>query len=190
MANPNDPTVANFFEVFTPGDIHFGDTTWLMNSFCADAGPAAHPTRPTVGIASAAGGASLGPQFEGQTKIKGLFDQLFMSFPNLQYATSPPSCYSGDQNTIIVQTLLTTGGYTQPWFPGTHPAYSKPLSDIEASGKSSKVPACAVFSFNPTATGDNTIVRLAIYMDRWQLSVDLWPGTPQPRYSRRPFPAP
>jgi hypothetical protein len=188
MANPNDPTVANFFNVFDPTNAHYQDIPWLMNNFCAEAGPPGHPTRPTVGIAGAAGG--IGPQFAGTQKVTDLFTQLTISFPNLKYATSGPFCYSGDQYTIIVQTLLSTGGYTQPWFPGNHYAYSKPLSDSEPSGKNSQVPTCAVFSFNPPVTGDNSIVRLAIYMDRWQMSVDLWPGTPQPRYSRRPFPIP
>jgi hypothetical protein len=56
MANPNDPTVANFFNVFTPGDPHYQGIPWLMNNFCAQAGPPGNPTRPTVGIAGAAGG--------------------------------------------------------------------------------------------------------------------------------------
>jgi hypothetical protein len=188
MANPNDPTVANFFNVFTPGDPHYEDIPWLMNNFCAQAGPPGNPTRPTVGIAGAAGG--IGPQFAGTQKVTDLFTQLITSFPTLRYSTSGPFCYSGDQNTIIVQTLLVTGNYAVPWFPGNHYAYSKPLSDIDASGKSSDVPTCAVFIFNPPVTGDNKIVRLAIYMDRWQMSVDLWPGAPQPRYSGRPFPLP
>lgn len=186
MPSPNDPTVASFLSVFTPGTAHYKNITWLMsNVFCAQNNP---PTRPIVGIAGAASG--LGPQFLGTQKVTDLFVQLTTSFPDLSYTVIPPYCYSDDQNTIIVQAGLNTGAHAAQWFAGGHYAYSKPLSDIDPAGKSSQVPTCAVFIFDPAATGDNKIVRLGIYMDRWQMSVDLWAGTPQPRYTGRPFPHP
>jgi hypothetical protein len=187
MPSPNDPTVADFLKVFTPGSGQYKNIGWLMNNvFCAQNGKS--PTRPVVGIAGAAGG--LGPQFLGTQKVTDLFTQLATSFPDLKYSPTPPHCYSDDQNTIIIQAVLHTGKHAAPWFAGSHYAYSKPLSDIEPAGKSSQVPTCAVFIFDPKATGDNKIVRLGIYMDRWQMSVDLWPGTPHPKYAGRPFPHP
>lgn len=192
MPSPNDPTVAAFLSVFNPGSGRYKDVGWLMSDlFCAEDGnqlAQIPPSRPVVGIAGAASG--LGPQFLGRQKVTDLFTQLTRSFPDLSYAVIAPHCYSDNQNTIIVQAVLNTGRHAAQWFPGGHYAYSKPLSDIDPAGKISQVPTCAVFNFEPAATGDNKIVRLGIYMDRWQMSVDLWQGTPQPKYAGRPFPHP
>jgi hypothetical protein len=191
MPSPNDPTVSNFLKFLDPQDPSYKDINWLMtNVFCAQHG--SPPTRPAVGIAGGASG--LGPQFAGTQHVRDLFAQLTTSFPNLHYAriNNPPApdCYSDDKDTIVIQALLETGPHRAQWFAGSHNAYSKPLSDIEPAGKATAVPTCAVFKFDPKTTGDNKIVRLGIYMDRWQMSIDLWAGTPHPKYAGRPFPHP
>jgi hypothetical protein len=66
-----------------------------------------------------------------------------------------------------------------PWLPVESKSkkihYSKPLSDIlpDPDGKTqSQVPSCAVFAFDAT----NLVKQLGIYMDRWQMAADLYPG--------------
>jgi hypothetical protein len=174
MPSPNDPAVTAFVNFFTPGNVNYRNVNWLgSNVFCANAG--APITRPVVGIASTAGGA--GPQFAGVgpgQPINILFQQLITSFPNLHATVLPPRCYSDDQNTITLQMTLVTGAQSGRWFQPPSPYYSKPLSDIFAAGQSSSTPTCTVFTFNPVATGDNKATRLGIYMDRYQMALDLW----------------
>ena len=180
----NTDTITSFFSVFTPPantNPNYLNLTYLMSLFFQ---PMGSTTAPNVGIASAAGS----PQFTGAVAVRQLFNRLFMSFPNIVYGpvTGTPYCYSSldngvtiEGNTITVQTLLTTGVMAERWFPASHKAYSKPLSDIDldpkAAANSQNRPACAVFSFDPTS---NRISNLAIYFDRWQMAVDLWPGKP------------
>jgi hypothetical protein len=170
MPSPNDPAVTEFVGFFTPGTAHYKDVNWLVNHvFCANAG---NPiTRPVVGIASSAGGA--GPQFPGTGPITTLFQQLITSFQHLRAPILPPRCYSDDLNTITLQMTLVTGAHGVPWFQNP-PYYSKPLSDIFAAGRGSSTPTCTVFTFDPATTGDNKATRLGIYMDRWQMALDLW----------------
>ena len=178
--HPNDPTIAKFFEVFTPGN-KYKKIGWLVaNVFCPDT-----PTPPSVGIAI--GADPMGPQFRGVAAVTKLFKQLTTSFPNLVYwpSSGTPYCYSDDQLTTTIQTTLKTGPHTKPWFAFGDPAYSKPLSDIEPRSQKSIVPTCSVFTFD----SNHKILRLGIYMDRWQMAVDLWPGTPT-KSGIRPFPHP
>jgi hypothetical protein len=63
-----------------------------------------------------------------------------------------------------------------PWNPQTFSSnfYSLPLSGIDPDPKkkaTSQVPACAVFTFDPAS---HMIKQLGVYMDRWQMTADLW----------------
>jgi len=161
----------------------------MPSVFSPDAGTQP-PTTPWVGIANGAG--SLGPQFNGVTAVTALFNQLIATFPNLNYVPAPntPHCYSTNDgntingNTITVQTVLYTGTLQQKWFPRGHKAYSLPLSEIDPDplgAAQSTLPACAVFTFD----ANHLISQLGIYLDRWQMAADLWPGK-----HYRPFPQP
>ncbi len=187
----NTDTITKFFSVFTPPastNPNYLNLPYLMGLFTT-------VNAPNVGIASAAGS----PQFSGVPAVHTLFERLFKCFPNISYGpvTGTPYCYSSSDgqtiqgNTITVQTILTTGVMAERWFSAVSPAYSKPLSDIEIdpSGRanSQNRPACAVFTFDPTT--NNLILNLAIYFDRWQMAVDLWPGKPS-GVSIHAFPAP
>jgi hypothetical protein len=125
---------------------------------------------PSAGIANNAG--PTGPWFTGVGPVTALFEQLCgpgnAAFPQLSYTTVPPFCSNG--NTVIVQATLNTGPHTGSWFRKTSPYYSRPLSDIVAYGASTTVNTCAVFTFDSS----NLIQTLGIYMDRWQMALDLW----------------
>jgi hypothetical protein len=202
----NIDTVKAFFTAFaatpTPAQI----AAFVPNLFSPDT-PAGAPTSPSLGIAGGnqtnanpplSLGPQLGPQFPGQSAIITCFTQIVTSFPASTFTPLPPGspvyCYSSDGNTIAVPAILHTGNQAKgkPWFPYGHPAYSKPLSDIEPDGsQTSDVPACAVFTFDTTAGNPQfRILNLAIFMDRWQMAVDLWPNTGHGKHQPRPFPAP
>ena len=202
----NTDTVNSFFTYFDPTKNNYLPNNPDINSFmktcfAPDAGTKP-PSTPSVGI-----GANVvpqGPQFYGYNAVYAFFDAMISSFPNLNYAAAGPLCYSSkdgnkiDANpVIIVQTILKTGALQAPWLPVDNLSnppqqfYSKPLSDIEVEPdatkkKKSNMPACAVFTFDK----NSYILNLAIYMDRWQVAVDLWRGTPQPKFGGRPFPTP
>jgi hypothetical protein len=86
----------------------------------------------------------------------------------LSYTPIPPYCSNGD--TLIVQATFSTGPQTADWFPKTSQYYSRPLSDIKHHGAQTTVPTCAVF----TLDSSDLIQQLGIYMDRWQMALDLW----------------
>ena len=96
-----------------------------------------------------------------------------MTFAPVQ-PQNPLYLYSDDGQTIGVQTTLTTSGFSgAQWFAQGQPGYSKPLSDMMPTGRSSTPPSYTVFTFD----SNNAIRNLAIFMDRWQMAVDLWqPG--------------
>jgi hypothetical protein len=195
LTNPNLPRLGSFFSFLGTGATSSQDIVSIMQLFSLDfplpIGPSSPPpTSPTLGIAGQ------GPQFIGQSAISAFFNQLITSFPHMTFGPSvfiagsspltPLYCFSADQNTITVQTMLNTQAFKAPWFPATHPAYSKPLSDLEPDRhSSSNVPAYAAFTFD----SNNLILNLAVFMDRWQMAVDLWPGAKGNR-SIRPFPEP
>ena len=52
------------------------------------------------------------------------------------------------------------------------------------------MPACVVFTFDPTVSNNPLIINLAIFMDRWQMAADLWPNTGKGKHQPRPFPTP
>ena len=146
-------------------------------------------------------GPQSGPQFTTPTAVATCFKQIIYSFPHSTFTPFPTAskaifCSSTDGtfNTIIVQATLTTGRHAEQWFPWGSGGYSKPLSDIEPDGnQSANVPACAVFTFDlqsPIATNQYKILNLAIYMDRWQMAADLWPGTVAGKKTLRHFPTP
>ena len=202
----NIDTARAFFTAFaatpTPAQI----AAFVPNLFSPDTPPPpAVPTSPSLGIAggnqtnaNVSLGPQLGPQFPGRSAIITCFTQIVTSFQTSTFTTlpavNPVYCTSLDGNTITVAAILHTGNQAKakPWFPYGHPAYSKPLSDIEPDGnQSSDVPACAVFTFDTTAGNPpNRILNLAIFMDRWQMAVDLWPNTGHGKHQPRPFPAP
>lgn len=197
----NTDTIDSFFNVFglnppppAPALPHWRDVNWMMtNLFSANAGgPPPAPITPGVGIGGGIQN-SMGPQFQGTAAVTTLFNKLIDSFPKLVFAAwpgpAPLYCSSlPDGNTITVQATLSTGTHAKQWFPPTHPAYSKPLSDIVPSqhdARNSSVPVCAVFTFDTTlGNPPNRILNLAFYLDRWQMAVDLWP------HGRFPFPHP
>lgn len=156
-----------FFSVFSPGS---GAGTYknidiLMNDvFCAD-DPAAGI--PWVGIARH------GPQFRGSANVKGLFQQLITTFPDIWWAASTthpeitpvPRLYSNDTYrtpTVGVQTTL-WGTHKSLWFQDAR--YSLPLSAIKPSNKATEAPSFAVFTFG--AKDPTRVSQLAFYMDRY-----------------------
>ena len=155
-------SVTNFFNVFTPGQQNYRDINYLMSNVFSG--------NPTVGIANNAG--PEGPSFTGATQVSDLFNQLCgpgnAAFPQLSYTPVLPYCSNG--NTLIVQATLDTGPQTGDWFSKTSPYYSRPLSDIKHHGAQTTIPTCAVF----TLDSGGLIQGLGIYMDRWQMALDLW----------------
>jgi hypothetical protein len=136
-------------------------------------------------------GPQLGPQFPTPAAVKIVLKQIFVtSFPQATCQPVPDAAtavYCSSGNMIIVQANLNTGKHRAPWFRFGDQAYSKPLSDIEPdNSQNAFVPACAVFTFG----GGSLINNLAIYMDRWQMASDLWPGIKAGKKTNRPFPTP
>jgi hypothetical protein len=200
----NIDTVRAFFAAFAATPTAAQITVFVPNLFSPDT-PAGAPTSPSLGIAggrqtNAAPPLSLGPQagpqFRGRADIITCFTQIVTSFDTSTFTTLPAAnpvfCFSPDGNTITVPAILHTNNHRKPWFQFGHKAYSKPLSDIEPDGTQiSDVPACTVFTFDTTAGNpQNRILNLAIFMDRWQMAVDLWPNTGHGKHQPRPFPAP
>jgi hypothetical protein len=200
----NIDTVNTFFNAFavTPSPPQIA--AFVPNLFSPDT-PAGNPASPSLGIAGGnqtnanpplSIGPQLGPQFQGRSAIITCFTQLVASFRAPTFTTLPPAnpvyCYSPDGNTITVPAILHTDRHVKPWFPFGHVLYSKPLSDLEPDGTQiSDVPACAVFTFDTTGGNPpNRILNLAIFMDRWQMAVDLWPNASRGKHQPRPFPTP
>jgi hypothetical protein len=167
-------TIDNFFSVFDPssGPGIYLDVDYLMDQFSGS---------PKVGIANNA--SPSGPQFSGYVDVSALFTRLFNCFQKLSFKAIPPYCSDTTTKTVIVQATLKTDVMQNKWFqPSDGNFYSKPLSDIVPDGaKKSTIAACVVFTFDAS----NKIDRLGIYMDRWQMAVDLWDGKPA-----HPFPHP
>jgi hypothetical protein len=198
----NTGTVKTFFNYFNPANASYlpnsGDiATFMKTCFVPDAGTTP-PSTPSVGI-----GANVdpkGPQFYGYNAVYAFFEALITSFPNIEYDLVGPLCYSSADATnidanpaIIVPAMLNAGALQAVWLPVDRISkphqqfYSKPLSDLEVEPdktkrKTSTRPSCPVFTFQ-----GNLISTLAIYMDRWQMAVDLWRGTGG---SPRSFPNP
>ena len=174
-------TVDNFFGVVdsTLGG-NYGDVAYLVNSvFCPDDLP--NPTRPSVGITDH------GPNFIGKQEIRGLFTQLFTSFPTLRIQQIPNSqgrFFSRDGQTTAIGIRATfSGEYQAPWFKkdkgkgDKKSHYSKPLSDIaihSASLMSTTIPMFLVFTFgDPSHTSQ--ISQASMYLDRYRFIADLTP---------------
>jgi hypothetical protein len=163
--NSRRKTLANFLDVFNPRKGNYKNIDYLMAKVFSGT--------PSVGIA--AGASPEGPQFDGTDEVRALFTRLTESFPELSFKAIPPYCYSPDTNanTIIVQATLKTGPHQKNWFQkgekDVGKFYSKPLSDVPPNGKQSKVPTCAVFTFD----AKNKVRRLGIYMDRWKMAEEL-----------------
>ena len=186
MANLD--TAKAFFNTFATGNTAPGDIDSLVDTnFSMNASLGISPGQdPQQGPQS-------GPQFQGRDAIKALLKQIIKSFPHatLQPVPTPATAvYCSSGNTIMVQASLSTGKHQRQWFSFDDSNYSKPLSDIEPDkNQSAFVPACAVFTF--TNDGSFNISNLAIYMDRWQMAADLWPGIQSGRKKLgRPFPTP
>jgi hypothetical protein len=157
-------------------------------------------TLPTLGIAAGSDGNNpnqwqgpqLGPQFVGVSDVTACFNQIITSFPKAKFTTLPKGnpVYLQDENQtqVAVPAVLNTGTQQAPWFQAGSKGYSKPLSDIQPdTNQQSIVPACTIFTFD----NSNRITNLAIFMDRWQMAVDLWPNPAKNAKSTvRPFPAP
>ena len=159
--------LSTFFSVFNPssGAATYKNVDILINDvFCAD-DPAAG--LPWVGIARH------GPQFRGSANVKGLFQQLITTFPDIWWAestthpkiTAVPRLYSNDSYatpTVGVQTTL-WGTHKNLWFQDAR--YSLPLSAIKPSNKPTEAPSFAVFTFG--AKDPVRVSQLSFYMDRY-----------------------
>jgi hypothetical protein len=177
-------TLDLFFSVFTAnsGPGTYKNVNTLINSvFCADNAAAGIPW---VGIAHH------GPQFRGATAVRGLYDQIFKSFPDIWWGASTsapaqttapvppvppaPRLYSNDAwapPTVGVQTTL-VGTFQQAWFQD--PArYSLPLSAITPSKNPTNVPSFAVFVFG--APDPTRVSQVSFYMDRYNQMRDVQP---------------
>lgn len=183
MASNMDAVTA-FFTAFASTPNASQITTLVDTYFSASA---------SLGIGSGSDpqlGPQSGPQFPTPDAIKLAFNQIVKSFPHAIFTPFPSAAaavYCSSGNTIIVQAQLNTGKHQKLWFPFGSSAYSKPLSDIEPDGtQNAFVPACAVFTFDTA----QKILNLAIYMDRWQMAVDLWPGIGTGKHPGRHFPTP
>jgi hypothetical protein len=214
----NIDIVKDFFRYFGTTPSAQNIQTYVPLLFSPDT-PAGKPTTPSLGIAAgnqtngSSQGPQIGPQFLGQSAIITCFTQIFVkSFNTATFTTLPANnptfCYSSADGkavdgspVITVPAILHTGNQLEggQWFPYGSPAYSKPLSDIEPDGtQSSDVPACVVFTFDPTVRANPLIYNLAIFIDRWQMAVDLWPGLVpvtglvpgKAKHQPRPFPTP
>jgi hypothetical protein len=139
-------------------------------------------------------GPQAGPQFPDPGAVKLVLKQIITSFPHITFQPVPDAAtavYCSSGNTIMVQASFSTGKHQKPWFHFGHSAYSKPLSDIEPdNSQNAFIPACAVFTFSPPPPPPFLINNLAIYMDRWQMAVDLWPGINPGKKPGRHFPTP
>ena len=167
-----DQTLANFFNVFTAGNARYRDIQYLINQVFSGS--------PKVGLASNSGPA--GPFFNGKNNVEKLFTQMIGTmdgatqgaFHNLTFTQIPPVCSDSGGDTKIVQAMLDTDNQTGPWFDQASGFYSRPLSDVVPKGKRHRnKPTCMVFTFN----ANGLIDQLGIYIDRWQLALDLWDGT-------------
>jgi hypothetical protein len=193
QANSDNPgtngTLDKFFSVFTAdagGGIYKNVDILINEVFCADDGAGLYPW---VGIASH------GPQFRGAAAVKGLYKQIFKSFPDIWWGpsttapaqtTAPvsgvtlaPRVYSNDAwdpPTVGVQTTM-VGTLHEPWFPDDHdPRFSLPLSGIQrATLKRADVPSFAVFVFG--AKDPTRVSQVSFYMDRYSQTRDLQPGS-------------
>jgi hypothetical protein len=185
MATTNMDTVTAFFKVFASTPANSDIDNLVDTYFSASASLGISPGGDTQQ------GPQLGPQFPTPAGVKTAFKQIVASFPHATFAPFPlppaTAVYCSNGNTIIVQAQLNTGKHIKPWFPFGSDPYSKPLSDIEPDKTQfAFVPACAVFTFDNA----QKILNLAIYMDRWQMAVDLWPGVGTGKKPGRHFPTP
>jgi hypothetical protein len=174
-------TLDKFFSVFdaSSGAGTYKNVDILMNNvFCADNGAGL----PWVGIASH------GAQFRGAAAVRGLYGQIFTSFPDIWWGpsttyppTDVPRLYSNDAwapPTVGVQTTM-IGTLQQPWFQNpSH--YSLPLSGIAVNKppKATNTPSFAVFVFG--AQDPTRVSQVSFYMDRYNQARDLQPLGPMP----------
>ena len=161
---------------------NYGNVTWLMNNVFCPNDSNSNPTMPGVGITDH------GPNFIGSTEVTKLFNQLFLSFPNLAFHQVPNNqngrLFSRDNRPVTIGTrAMLTGTFSNPWFPkdptkkdkDSH--YSKPLSDIpifQNNLQSTKTAAFVVFVFAST-NYPNLVSQVSIYLDRYRFMADLMP---------------
>ena len=159
------------------------DVTNLMKQFCKDDPNSNNPKFPCLGITDH------GPAFYGNDDVTGFFNQLFKTFPDMQWLAPPPSEPNAPQltaaNTIGIQ-MTVTGTYADQWFQtpttrGKKDHTSLPLSQLPKAAGSplgarkydhNGLPAFAVFSFDKTTY---LIRQIQIYLDRYAMmqSIDL-----------------
>jgi hypothetical protein len=193
QANSDNPgingTLDKFFSVFSAnsGAGTYKNVDILINEvFCVN-NPAAKI--PCVGIATH------GPQFPDAGAVRGLYNQIFTSFPDIWWGASTsapaqttapvppvppaPRLYSNDAGhppTVGVQTTM-VGTFKQLWFQDAQ-RYSLPLSGIPVSTppKATNTPSFAVFVFG--AQDPTRVSRVSFYMDRYNQGRDLQPIHP------------
>jgi hypothetical protein len=169
MAGSNQTTLTSFLTAVGSQNIQN-----VMTQFCQD-GTAGGITIPCVAITEHV--AAVGPAFFGTSKVRKLFNRLFLAFPDVTLTplnpASPLFLTSSDGGTIGLQTTL-AGTQQDWWFPpaDADKYYSKPLSDIPPNNVKISIAACAVFTFNASYQ----ITQLAIYMDRYKFISILAPS--------------
>lgn len=126
---------------------------------------------PTVGITDYAPSS---PTFSGIADITTLFNRLFKTFPDFNFAQMAGSVllYSDASHTQIAIQATMTGTHQARWFPYGKPHFSPPLSQINPSEKTQKmsVPVCAIFAFN---NATNLICNLSLFFDRYRMQQQL-----------------
>jgi hypothetical protein len=165
-------TLSNFLKY-----LNQQDTTNLMKQFCGDDPNSTNPKFPCLGITDH------GPAFYGNDDVKLFFNQLFKSFPDMQWVAPPPSQPNAPQltaaDTIGIQ-MTVTGKYADEWFQpptlrGQKDHTSLPLSQLPKTpgsplgarkGDHNGTPAFAVFSFDKKSY---LIRQIQIYLDRYAM---------------------
>lgn len=171
----NDATLDSFFKILNDNTTAGYHTSAALMStvFCKDGGVAPNQVQ-VLGITEH--GTPMGPRFVGTLQVAGLFDQLFLSFPDVALTpiAGAQRLYSPAKDIIAVQTDL-TGSYQLKWFTKPDPRHSLPLSGLDpvvdpATGlyKAIKIPAVPVFTF-----ATNKVTNLAIYMDRYKFTTSI-----------------
>jgi len=162
MPTPEDNTTDNFLAYFNTQD-----TNNLMNKvFCPDNAPLGIPS---VGLTDE------GPQFVGAAEVQGLFQQLFVSFPDITLTQLYERLYSKVGPTRIAFQARIRARQDQPWFQKGDPHFSPPISDIVPDKVHlTHLPACVILTFD----ANSLVTNWTIYFDRYRMAQQLTPGFP------------
>ena len=157
----------------------------LLQFFCPDsAGP---PVIPAVGITNHGPQIPVhDPYFKGRKEVSDLWTQFYTSFQNFSFAPTTLELPGGNVAAPRLKATVTagvnqipmiavqcdlSGTFQSPWNPPNH--LSLPLSGIPVGHLFTNIAAAAVFAFDI----HHLITRMWIYMDRYKLQNDLFPGS-------------